>query len=90
MVTVGRAAQLLQQIGPLAYLGRYDTFSTSLKCVTATTLGGSGACDSWCSAAASNPMPSTVRVPLPNSSMMHSDLQADTGLSNLKIAEWMQ
>ena len=49
--------------------------SSSLKWVAVTTLGGSAAVASWCSAAARRPTPSDVRVPLPNSSMMHSDLQ---------------
>lgn len=57
-----------------AHLGRKPLSRTSLKCVQATTLGGAAAVAKRCRMAQSRPTPSQVSVPLPNSSMMHSDL----------------
>ena len=49
---------------------------TSLKCVHAMTLGAGDMSAKRRSVAHSKPTPSAVKVPFPNSSMMHRDLPA--------------
>ena len=56
------------------HLGRSVASSTSLKCVHAMTFGEGDMLAKRRSVAHSRPTPSAVSVPLPNSSMMHSDL----------------
>eukprot|EP00982_Pelagococcus_subviridis_P017502 31544-Pelagococcus_subviridis.AAC.6 len=70
-----------------AFLGTNASSVTSLKCVAAKTIGGSGISDTALKNPPSNPTPSAVFVPFPNSSTMHSD----RGVALLIISEiWLR
>ena len=68
---------------PGAHLVRKELSRTSLKWVQATIFGGEEAVAKLCSVAQSRPTPSQVSVPLPNSSIIHSDLHTTDHLQTV-------
>jgi hypothetical protein len=72
--------RMLREINT-ARLGRSVSSSTSLKCVHAMAFGEGDMAAKRRNVAHSRPTPSAVNVPLPNSSMIHSDLPQQNSYS---------